>query len=400
MSVELALKMHDFLAPYQETVFTHYALAVHHHGERVIAGGWRAPQFSEPGQLENNFTTLFDFASLTKLFTTTAFLSLVSAGKTSLDAPLVSVIPEFGAQSPRPIEGGQDPHTKQRLPTPPERVGETVDPSQVTFFHLLTHTSGLPPWRDIYNAAGDAPRPPGQTDPVSRSVRWARALEALCACPFVAQPGEAVRYSDIGLMLLGEAVSRLHGTPGELDRAIQARVLDPLGLKTVTFRPLDAGHSLNVIAPTEMDSTWRQRRVWGEVHDENACGVGGVAGHAGLFGTAADLAAFGQAWLTETIPGVDRALIRQAVSEQAVTEGERRGIGWMLPSLQGSSAGDLMSRSAYGHTGFTGTSLWIDPSQALVVAALTNRVYFGRETEPIYKFRRALHDHVWTRLCL
>ncbi len=400
MSVQLALIIQDFLAPYQGTVFTHCALAVHHRGERLIAMGWRAPQFSDPGRIDNNFTTLFDFASLTKLFTTTAFLSLVSEGKTSLDAPLVSVIPEFGDLSPRPIEGGQDPHTKQRLPTPPERVGETVDPASVTFFHLLTHTSGLPPWRDIYNAAGDVPPLPYQPDPVGRTLRWVRALKALCICPFVAQPGEGVRYSDIGVMLLGEAVSRLHGTPGELDRAIQARVLDPLGLEHITFRPLDAGYSLDAIAPTEMDSTWRRRRVWGEVHDENACGVGGIAGHAGLFGTAGDLAAFGQAWLSGTLPHIDSALIGQAISEQAVTEGERRGLGWMLPSYEGSSAGDLISRTAYGHTGFTGTSLWIDPTRELVVATLTNRVYFGRDPEPIYAFRRALHDNLWTLLCL
>ena len=130
--------------------------------------------------------------------------------------------------TPRPIEGGQDPHSKARLPTPPELARQTVDPARVTFRHLLTHTSGLPPWRDVYNAAGDAPSPPDQPMTAdARAWRWRRGLASLNTYPFVAPPDGVVRYSDIGLMLLGEAVARLDG--GDLEAAIRRRVIDRLG---------------------------------------------------------------------------------------------------------------------------------------------------------------------------
>jgi CubicO group peptidase (beta-lactamase class C family) len=224
-------------------------------------------------------------------------------------------------------------------------------------------------------------------------------LDALCGYPFVAQPGEAVIYSDIGVMLLGEAVSRLHGTPGELDRAIQARVLQPLELEETLFNPVVSGIQRDRIPPTEIDSLWRKRRVWGEVHDENACGVGGVSGHAGLFGSAENVARFAQAWLSGTVPGVDASLIREATREQAASAGERRGLGWMIRSLQGSSAGDRFSTNAYGHTGFVGNALWIDPEQELVVVCLTNNVFFGRGKPGLLEFRRQLHDLIWELLC-
>ena len=114
--------------------------------------------------------------------------------------------------------------------------------------------------------------------------------------PFVGPIADTVRYTDIGIMLLGEAVARLHGA--RLDRAISDLVLNPLDLGSFTYNPVKNGVSMNKIVPTEIDASWRKRRVWGEVHDENACGVGGIAGHAGLFATATDVARFGQAWLS------------------------------------------------------------------------------------------------------
>jgi CubicO group peptidase (beta-lactamase class C family) len=386
------------------------------------AWGWIDPESSAyPARPD----TCFDLASVTKLFTTSAFLSLVSQGHVRLDDPLARVIPEFAESGPRPLDGGQDPHTKIRLPTPEAVRYQTADPGRVTFYHLLTHSSGLAPWRDVFNAAGPAPAPPDQLDPIPRAERWARALRALCAYPFVGQPGDrVVRYSDLGLMLLGEATSRLHETErrtaeyakgaegemkrenpetsapsevnlGALDVALRARVFAPLKLDTLAFNPLQHGHPRTAIAPTEDDPGWRGRRCWGEVHDENACGVGGVAGHAGLFGTARDVAAFGQAWL-ESDPRLNIApdLLHRAVQEHEETGGMRRGLGWMIKAREDSSAGDLLSADSYGHTGFTGTSLWIDPARALVVACLTNRVYPGREKIGIHAFRRALHDAI------
>jgi CubicO group peptidase (beta-lactamase class C family) len=367
-------------------------------GEAVLLdAAWGAID-AETRQIAATTETLFDLASLTKLFTTSAFLSLLCQSHLNIDDALVRLVPEFGRHAPRPIDGGQDPHSKQHLTTPPAFVGHTVDPHQVTFRHLLTHTSGLPPWRDVYNAAGTPPLPPGEADPESRIVRWARAFQTLVTYPFVAPPNGIVRYSDIGLMLLGEATARLHPTH-DLQSAIDDVVLSHLHAGRITFNPLRSLHlPLSQIAPTEDDTLWRKRRVWGEVHDENACGVGGVAGHAGLFGTARAVAALGARWLNDAQPfGIERTLAALAITQQAQTNSTRRGLGWALKAAEDSMAGDKLSMQSFGHSGFTGTTLWIDPQAQLVVAALTNSVYNGRHSpdyERTHDFRRALHDAI------
>ncbi|MBI5959761.1 MAG: beta-lactamase family protein [Chloroflexi bacterium] len=373
------------------TTFPALALHVMIEGEVVLnqAWGWIDP---ETRLCPTQPDSLFDLASVTKLFTATVFLALVSAGRVRLDDPLIRVIPEFGASGPRPLDGGQDPHSKIHLPTPDSVRDQTADPALVTFYHLLTHTSGLAAWRDVFNAAGPAPLPPDQTDPISRDQRWQNALRALCTYPFVGQPGKGeVLYSDLGLLLLGETVSRLHSVP--LDVAQRHHLFEPLRLDSLTFNPLQHGCDRQTTVPTEIDPGWRQRRCWGEVHDENACGVGGVAGHAGLFGAARDVAALGQAWLTaDPRLNLSPELIQSATRQHEKTGEMRRGLGWMMKTFEDSSAGDLFHPDSYGHTGFTGTSLWIDPARKLVIACLTNRVYPGREKPGIHPFRRAVHD--------
>ncbi len=237
-------------------VFPAVAIAVIHEGRLAldIGGGVIDPE-RDAGVVTP--ATRFDLASVTKLFTTTTFLVLVTAGKVKLDDPLVSVIPEFGAISPRGIDGGQDPHSKARLPTPADLEGVTVEPEQVTFRHLLTHTSGLPPWRDVFNAAGAAPTPPDQPDPVSREERWQRGLAAICEYPFVGRIGSAVRYSDIGLMLLGEATRRLWYTGDAepprphlgLDMVIWEGICERLKLESPGFNPVRNGIDRMSIAP-------------------------------------------------------------------------------------------------------------------------------------------------------
>lgn len=385
-------KLDQLIDSHMGNVFPTLALAVIHRGEWLLNGAWG---WIDPDSRQNEVTpdALFDLASVTKLFTMTAFLSLTSEGTVGLDDPLISIIPEFGRVGPRSIDGGQDPHTRLMLPTPPDLTGKTVDPSRVSFRHLLTHTSGLAPWREVFKAVGPPPSSPDVVDPISREQRWEKGLATICTYPFVAQPGGSIYYSDLGLMLLGEATSRLHGTPGKLDIAIQQRVLDPLDLKSPTYNPLRNHRKRDTIIPTEYDKYWRERRCWGEVHDENASGVGGIAGHAGLFATASDVARFGQAWLdTDRRLNIKPTLAAESKRVHATSDTQRRGLGWLLKLKRDSSAGDRYSNDSYGHTGFTGTSLWIDPSRQLVVACLTNRVYPGRDKPGIHAFRRTVHD--------
>lgn len=348
--------------------------------------GWLDPAARAPLQ----DVALFDLASVTKLFTVTTFLRQVSEGKTSLDAPVASVLPEFAAIAPRAVVDSYEPQSRTIIPMPPEYAGRHIDPTEVTFRHLLTHTSGLPPWRKTYKLAAPTPPPPPHiTDPVPRSMRWARVFGALCALDFVGVPGDRVRYTDIGLMLLGEAVARLDGRG--LAEAIR-HTLSGTGASDVTFCPVANGVPYAQTIPTEEDPEWRGRRVHGEVHDENACGAGGVAGHAGLFGTAEQVAMLGVAWLRHhPALGINAALMDEAVREHAETDGMRRGLGWMLKAYDNASCGDLFSDDSYGHTGFTGTSLWVDPQRGIVVALLTNRVYRGRDFTGIHDLRRAVH---------
>jgi CubicO group peptidase (beta-lactamase class C family) len=399
-------RLDAIISSYVGKTFPACTICVNHRGIVAYEGAWG---WIDPDARTMPVTTetLFDLASVTKLFTATAFLSLVGEGKVRIDDPLVSVVPQFGAVAPRPIEGGQDPHSKTRLPTPPDLAGQTVNPARVTFRHLLTHTSGLPPWRDVYNAAGDAPPPPDQPMMTeAKAWRWRRGLAALNTYPFVAPPDGVVRYSDIGLMLLGEAIARLDG--GDLAAAIRRRVIQPLtGTEhgraghalPLQFNPIrEGGRARAQIAPTEDDPMWRKRRAWGEVHDENCCGLGGVTGHAGLFGTARAVAALGDAWLCDpSIFGITPEIARQATTLQAESDGTRRGLGFALRAATASMAGEKMSLRAYGHSGFTGTTLWIDPDAQVVVALLTNSVYYGRHSaayDSTHDFRRTVHDAV------
>ncbi|MDZ4765908.1 MAG: serine hydrolase domain-containing protein [Chloroflexota bacterium] len=401
---EAAARLHAAIDAHLGDTFPALTIYALRDGQPILDGawGWIDP---DTRQIPVTTDTRFDLASLTKLFTTSAFLTFVSDNRIGLRAPLVEVVSQFGGD-PLPIDGGQDPFTKEMLPAP--STPETVDPRRVTFWHLLTHTSGLAPWRAVYRVVGAPPPPIGGRDTISRELRWANAIRALCGYPFVGQPagvnGQSgvVRYSDLGLMLLGEATARLHGD--SLDRAIETHVTRPLGLTSIMYNPARNGVPLTEIAPTELDDDWRRRRAWGEVHDENACGVGGVSGHAGLFGTARDIAAFGQAWASaDPRLAIAPDVRADALREHAQTDDARRGLGWALKSAQDSMAGDFFSAESIGHSGFTGTSLWIDPAQRLVVAIMTNRVYPGRfypgdGVPDIHNFRRAVHDAIASAL--
>lgn len=372
------------------TIAPAISLAVYHGHALVVdqAWGWIDP---DTQTIPASVDTLFDLASLTKLFTTTALLALVTAQQLSLDIPLVEIVPEFGHSGPRPIEGLRDPHTRVVGPIPSHLLGQTVDPHKVTLWHLLTHTSGLAPWRDLFMHQPLPADIPIQDD---IAQRWANTLPLLYESPFVDHVGAVVRYSDLGLLLIGEVVARLQGDT--LSNAIQHHVLSRFDSPPILFNPLASDeYTRSHIAPTEEDTTWRHQRVWGSVHDENAASMGGVAGHAGLFGTSKAVADFGRAWSQHAIFEIAPNLWEAATQEQAVTDQDRRGLGWMLRSAQNSSAGTAMSLDAFGHTGFTGTSLWIDPAHDIVVALMTNRVYFGRANAVgIHHLRRFVHDAI------
>jgi CubicO group peptidase (beta-lactamase class C family) len=325
---------------------------------------------------------IFDLASLTKLFTATAFFCLVDAGRVNVDQLVVEVIPEFGGE--RIVGGAEDPISKRPLPADPRWGGQIVDASTITFRHLLTHTSGLPAWRSLYRICGPVPTPPPSDAEIAR--RHAAALDAMVGFPFIYPPGADYVYSDIGLILLGLAVERLHGR--RLDETIRDLVSEPLGMN-VTFNPDPSLHSR--IAPTE-DDPWRGRRLRGEVHDENAAGLGGIAGHAGLFGAAADLCRLGRLYLNRGEDLLSAATVAESVCEQIVSrDGVRRGLGWLLRSDPDPSCSTAFSLRSFGHTGYTGTSLWCDPERDLVVALLTNRVYNGRDPKGILALRPAVH---------
>ncbi len=376
---------------YLPHVFPALSLYIIYRGEPILrlARGWLNPATRATPVTSD---TLFDLASVSKLIVETSFLALVQAGAIELESRLVDVIPEFGRLSPRRMAGGQDPHTRAFLPVEARFRGLTVDPSAVSFKHLLTHSSGLPPWGSVYLLASDKPPAPPQPGAAYAAQRWQRGLALMNDFPFAGTVGDTVRYTDIGIMLLGEAVARLHGA--RLDVAVSELVLQPLGLSSFTYNPVMNGIKREKIVPTEEDDHWRYRRAWGEVHDENCCGLGGIAGHAGLFATAKDVARFGQAWLTGDPRLRIGAELRQAATSEQISGQYRLGLGWMLKAEADSSAGDVYSADSYGHTGFTGTSLWIDPQRQLVSAILTNRVYYGRQAEGIHAFRRALHDFI------
>ncbi len=342
-------------------VFPAAQLEVRLRGEPILS---RAYGWLDPDTCTRPATpaTLFDLASVTKLYTVTAAMSLFEQGAFLLDDPVRSVLPEF--TGPRPIcPDGQ----------PPVPGGPTADAGRVTFRQLLTHSAGLPAWRPLYHEAGRA-----------------EALQAALATSFAYAPGERVIYSDLGPILLGMALERLAGAP--LADVVARRVTGPAGLSRTRYLPgpgLPPG-SEESVAPTEL-CAWRGRRLVGEVHDENAAHLGGVAGHAGLFATAADVAAFGQTFLevggSLLRPGTVARMVRLQAEEGAV----RRGLGFALWSPAPEAAAHPLGRHAFGHTGYTGTSLWVDPERALVIACLTNRVYYGREPSGILAFRVTLH---------
>jgi CubicO group peptidase (beta-lactamase class C family) len=277
--------------------------------------------------------SIYDLASLTKVVgTATAAMILYDEGRLELDAPVAKYLPAFS--------------------------GGTKD--DVTVRQLLTHTSGLPAGRDLRRLATSA---------------W-EARQLVMSTPLTCTPGRCLVYSDLGADVLGFTIEAITGQG--LDAFLSERVFAPLGMNDTQFRP--ALSLRDRIAPTEVSSP-RGYAIRGEVHDENAWALGGVAGHAGLFSTAADLSLFAQMMLNRgTFNGV-RIVSDSAVARFTARATGTRALGWDTADGDG-PAGVHMGERAYGHTGFTGTSLWIDPDRDLFVVLLTNRVHAARARRP------------------
>jgi beta-N-acetylhexosaminidase len=337
----------------------------------VVAVGWHDQVAIHPfGKLSRgakwakvNADTMYDMASVTKVVvTTTAAEMLWQQGRLNLDAPVSRYLPEF-------LDAAKSD------PNPTWRAGVTVR-------NLMLHDAGLPDTVQFFKDAK------GYDTIVDRAM----------ATPLAYQPGTKVVYSDLSMILLGEIIHRLTGQT--LDVFANQNIFGPLGMTHSMFNPPRALRAN--IAPTEDDTTYRHRLVWGEVHDENAWAMGGVAGHAGLFSTAGDMSIFAQTMLNGGIYAHKRLLNRSTIAmftQRDQIGDSARALGWDVVEPNGST-GKYFSQQAYGHLGFTGTSIWIDPTKDLFVVLLTNRVNPTRANEKIREVRPALHDAICEALGL
>ena len=349
-------------------VFPGAQLAVRMRGELqclVVAGRLSSEPPGPPVQL----FTIYDLASLTKpLATVTSILLLIQRAKVALENPVQQVLTE--------LDG-----------TP---IG------LATVRDLLTHRSGLPGWRPLYERFAAGAIVPGFSDG-NQHVKQ-HVLKIIRDEPLIYTRGERSVYSDLGFMLLGFLVERLSGMA--LDLWCEEAIARPLGADPLIFCPTTGRRQppldISRIAPTEQDK-WRNRLLRGEVHDENAAAMGGVAGHAGLFGTAESVLAVSGAWLRGYHGGesiLDRELVRQFTTRQEPASQSSWALGWDTPSAP-SSSGSCFSERSFGHLGYTGTSLWIDPLCELEVVLLSNRVHPSRKNEKIKVFRPRIHDLVY-----
>ncbi len=303
-------------------------------------------------------STMFDLASVTKAVATTTMAAILhQRGLLELDAPVISTVPEFMADKCGEVDG--------------RRRG-------VTFRMLLAHSSGLPAYEKLF---------------LRTRVRE-ELLRAAMTTSLSADPGTRAEYSDIGFIILGVALERI--AEESLDRFCQREIFGPLGMVNTKFNPPSGLRG--TIPPTANDKTFRHRVIQGEVQDENASVLGGVAGHAGLFSTAEDLAKFAQ----EMLSGgriVSAETVRTFTRRESAPPGTSRALGWDTPSAP-SQSGKYFSASSYGHLGYAGTSLWIDPERELSITLLTNRTWPDSANQAIKQVRPRFHDAVMEALGL
>ena len=322
------------------------AIAVARHGRLVLERGWGKQDWAPNAPVATD-SSIYDMASLTKVVaTTTAAMLMEEDGKLDIERTVVSYLPEFNDPEKAPI----------------------------TVRMLLLHTSGMKQFQFLY-----------------REIKGREQyLQRINAKPLIHKPGEMFDYTDWNMIVLQQVVERISGKT--LDALLAERVYGPLGMRDTQFNPPESLKPR--IAPTEVQA-FRGGQVWGVVHDENAWAMGGVSGHAGLFSSARDLAVFEQMLLNGGSYNGVRVLRPETVSRWTARQRKdaARGLGWENPSPR-SSAGQYFSPRSFGHTGFTGTSIWADPEKGLFVVLLTNRVDPTRDNPRVGPLRRAVADAV------
>jgi len=305
----------------------------------------------DPASPEVTTASIFDLASLTKVVATTGMaMILYERGLLDLEAPVTAIVPEFA--------GASDDHDL---------------PREVTLRMLLAHSSGLPAYEKLF----------------LRAKTCEELLQAAFTTQLAAAPGERAKYSDIGFIILGVVLERL--ADESLDLFCQREIFGPLGMTHTTFNP--ASGLKDSIPPTADDRSFRHRIIQGEVQDENASTLGGIAPHAGLFSTAEDLAIFAHAMLNGGYPLLRSSTVELFSRRESAPEGTSRALGWDTPSAPSQSGKHFLPRS-FGHLGYTGTSLWIDPERQLSITLLTNRTWPDCQNQAIKKVRPAFHDAV------
>ncbi len=344
-------------------------------GERVEHESVRGLAVVQPERIPMERETIFDLASLTKVMvTTSAILILADEGLVQLDDPVAKMLPAFA-------ERGK---------------------AAVTIRHLLTHSSGLKPWRAFHELLIEKEKKTGERL-IATAVGRNWIIDRILRSGLVHEPGEAAVYGDLDFIVLGAVVEAV--AKESLDVFCEKRLFPPFGLENTRFLPLPAdgltdpsealrSHPLRRrIAATE-NCPWRGRILWGEVHDPNASAMGGVAGHAGLFSSADDVMRFAQTWLdvwhgrSDALP---RDRVREFCERQNLPEGSDWALGWDTPSAGGSTSGRHFSVASIGHLGFTGTSLWIDLEREAIVVMLTNRAHQVAKKSR-FELRPRIHD--------
>ena len=335
----------------------HQLIALRSFGSFVYEEDLAAASSALGENLQVTPATLFDVASLTKpLATTTMAMILYERGLLELDAPVAGTLPD--------IVGAADPRRRE-----------------ITFRMLLAHSSGLPAYEKLFLKAK------------SRG----ELLQAAYATPLAADPGTRAVYSDLGFILLATALERI--AEERLDVFCQREIFGPLGLANTTFNPpASMRQRIPPTADERQDSPqarrgFRDRIIQGEVQDENASVLGGVAGHAGLFSSAEDVARFAHFMIRGGEPILRPETIAHFTRRESSPSGTTRTLGWDTPSSS-SQSGKHFGRKSYGHLGYTGTSLWIDPEGELSVTLLTNRTWPDCSNEAIKRARRQFHDAV------